>query len=355
VQVLNPSNRFLVGLSCVVLFFAAALVCKGGDRDSNEEELARLDLESTVLITGKLEGRDQRASGIIIGKNEDRLYIVTASHCVRHGQREITELKVTFRSLPGEPVGGFLLPVIKHELDFALIAVDRVREQQIREDSKGAVPCGERDKLQSGEPVYSIGLLNSWPEAGAQPERLSRLSDYEIHFTSSLVRKGYSGGALFNSSRHLIGMITEDEGVAEQCVAIAIDTIVAFIDEAGYRANLLGFQSKPNPAPPAREGNIVGTWERRFGDKVIRITFTPDGQWRTDSSEFPSKPSYNYHYLFEPELPLLTLIIIDNGPKDVFREVGRPQWFGADNFTYTVIHSTDKTEVQKIFRFERVR
>jgi len=306
-----------------------------------------------VLITGKIEGNDVRASGIIIGYREDQLYIVTARHSVRRGKATMAKPQVWFRSRPGEYVDAALVEK-DYNLDFALLRVDQVQEQHIREGSKPAILCGDRRKLEPGQIVYSLGLNNEWPSRSASPETVSTVIDYEIYFNSKPVKEGYSGGALFNSSGELVGMITQDQG-NESCVAISIETIIAFLGQSGYPVNLVYPTPTPNPAPsPQGEGEIVGTWERRLDGKVFRIKFTPDGQWQANSTEFPFKPSYYYGYRFEPERQLLSVFIEDNGPTNVFMEKGRTQWSGADHFTYTVIDSSDEQNIHKVVEFERI-
>src|SRR6478609_1405624 len=61
-----------------------------------------------VMIRCTLDGKESIGAGIIFGAANDRLYVVTASHVVRHGADEATDIRVELRSLPGEPMRATL-------------------------------------------------------------------------------------------------------------------------------------------------------------------------------------------------------------------------------------------------------
>ena len=92
------TSRRLRALSSALLaatFAAAPLASQG---ESGEAE------QLVVMIRCTLDGKESIGAGIIFGAANDRLYVVTASHVVRHGAEEATDIRVELRSLPGEPM-----------------------------------------------------------------------------------------------------------------------------------------------------------------------------------------------------------------------------------------------------------
>ena len=99
-------------------FMAAPLAAQG---ESGEAE------QLVVMIRCTLDGKESSGAGIIFGAANDRLYVVTASHVVRHGADEATDIRVELRSLPGEPVRATLTTAFDAKLDLAVLSIGGVK------------------------------------------------------------------------------------------------------------------------------------------------------------------------------------------------------------------------------------
>ena len=86
-------------MSLAVLSFSAI----GQSQLNNEIEIAK---NLVVMIQGTLQEEPTFGAGIVVGEQNNRLYIVTANHVVRRGEEEISDLKIEFYALPGESFGA---------------------------------------------------------------------------------------------------------------------------------------------------------------------------------------------------------------------------------------------------------
>src|SRR4029453_14585648 len=77
--------RAMAGALLAVTVAAAPLASQG---EPGEVE------QLVVMIRCTLAGKESIGAGIIFGAANDRLYVVTASHVVRHGADEATDIRV---------------------------------------------------------------------------------------------------------------------------------------------------------------------------------------------------------------------------------------------------------------------
>jgi S1-C subfamily serine protease len=197
----------------------------------------------------------QLGAGIIIGTDAGGLLIVTAKHVVRTraGSTPARAIWVCFASQESGRAATLaeLDTVARKGFDLAVLRVSGDAPGVARFvpeswDREGVVAAVGRD-----DPVNPVGCPNDrcW-QTPTPADRVSFAGKFEIEFQSAFVDQGSSGGALFNRSWEVIGMLVSDEPPHGR--AIRIDQIVAQLDSlkiprqlrtptfprAGYRASL---------------------------------------------------------------------------------------------------------------------
>jgi len=169
-------------------------------------------------------------AGIIVGTDARGLVIVTAGHVVRKraGGTPARAIWVCFASQGSlrPPTLAVLDTVTRRGLDLAVLRVignprDLARWIPQSWDRRGLVDAVGRD-----DAVNPVGCPNDrcW-ETPTPADRVSFAGKFEIEFQSAFVDEGSSGGALFNRSWEVIGMLVSEEPPHGR--AIRIDQIVA--------------------------------------------------------------------------------------------------------------------------------
>ncbi len=147
-------------------------------------------------------------SGIIIGKNDSELLIVTNNHVVE-GAETLTVSFANETSVEASIKGT------DSSKDLAVVAVPL---DSIDDDTMNAISIitlGDSDKLQVGEPVIAIGNALGYGESVTTGivSALDRNLDMEgfdskLIQTDAAINPGNSGGALLNANGELIGINT---------------------------------------------------------------------------------------------------------------------------------------------------
>ena len=147
-------------------------------------------------------------SGIIIGKNDSELLIVTNNHVVE-GAETLTVSFANETSVEASIKGT------DSSKDLAVVAVPL---DSIDDDTMNAISIitlGDSDKLQVGEPVIAIGNALGYGQSVTTGivSALDRNLDMEgfdskLIQTDAAINPGHSGGALLNANGELIGINT---------------------------------------------------------------------------------------------------------------------------------------------------
>ena len=195
----SPLRRALTmaGALLATTLAAAPLASQG---ESGETE------QLVVMIRCNLDGRESIGAGIIFGAANDRLYVVTASHVVRRGADEATDIRVELRSLPGEPVRATLTTAFDAKLDLAVLTIPGVKAAGIDVASIPFDRLGSPSSLSRGDGVFALGYPQGRPwGTNVAPAPISSTSDSLLTFETTLVSPGHSGGALLNQRREIVG------------------------------------------------------------------------------------------------------------------------------------------------------
>ncbi len=166
------------------------------------------------------------------------------------------------------------------ELSFRIVGLDRLSDLAVlRADGDGLSPAtlGEAERLRVGQLVVAIGNPNGFAgsvTAGvvsalgrSLPARAGRTFRYidNVIQTDAALNPGNSGGALVDSSGHVVGVNTAVAGVGLG-LAVPINTatrqiIGALMRHGRVRRAYLGIAGGPRPLPPharSRVGRIGG-------------------------------------------------------------------------------------------------
>ena len=188
---------------------------------------------------GKTQTRESesRGTGIIIGKNESELLIVTNNHVVE----DSTTLTVCF--VDNEACEA-VIKGLDPDNDLAVIAV---KLSDIKDETAAAIKIavlGDSDSLKVGQQVVAIGNALGYGQSvttgivSALGRKIDT-ADAEMIQTDAAINHGNSGGALLNMNGEVIGInsakfsSTEVEGMG---YAISITDALPIIEELMNRA-----------------------------------------------------------------------------------------------------------------------
>lgn len=186
---------------------------------SDVTEIVKEAMPSVVSITNmsvqevqsffggtQLQESQSSGSGIIIGKNNTELLIVTNNHVVENS----TSLTVSF--IDNESVEG-VVKGTDASRDVAVVAVplNRIKSNTLEKISIAAI--GDSSKLNVGEPAIAIGNALGYGQSvttgivSATERELEGFKGKLIQ-TDAAINPGNSGGALLNANGEVIGINT---------------------------------------------------------------------------------------------------------------------------------------------------
>ena len=204
-------------------------------------------MPSIVSITGKFEttsqswfGKTQSSesegvgSGIIIGKKDGKILIVTNNHVVADAK----SLSVGF--VDGKSASATIRGT-DSDADLAVVEVDTKNMKSSTLKKIAVITLGDSSKLQTGERAIAIGNALGYGQSvtGGYISALNRqvqLTDKTMTLiqTDAAINPGNSGGALLNSKGELIGINTvkySSEDVEGMGYAIPINTAKPIINK----------------------------------------------------------------------------------------------------------------------------
>jgi hypothetical protein len=214
----------------VVSFAAGSLWAQGS---TNPAPSAARDL--VVKVNSWFDdGRElEVGSGVIVGADRDRIYIVTARHVIRRGQ-EAAVSYVSMAKFPDDSVLAVASDSSRRGIDIAVLVIPRT-------SSKADLPRFDRlgvpRRLKFGDLVSPMGCPQG--ECWGVPvpaDHVVGLDRQGIFFQSGFVKGGSSGGALFNLHWEIVGIVTEDQ--PPRANAVSIDQALDLVRVWGYPVQL---------------------------------------------------------------------------------------------------------------------
>lgn len=188
--------------------------------------LSIYEVNSFFYGTQKYES-ESNGSGVIIGKNDKELLIITNNHVIE-GNKSLT---VKFAN---DKTATAIVKGADSKVDIAVVAVKlNDIEAETFKDIKVA-QIGDSDKLVVGEPVIAIGNALGYGQSvtsGIVSAVDRKISGFETTLiqTDAAINPGNSGGALLNIKGELIGINTakmSDETVEGMGYAIPITEVL---------------------------------------------------------------------------------------------------------------------------------
>ena len=202
-------------------------------------------MPSIVSITGKFETTSQSwfgqtqssesegvGSGIIIGKKDGKILIVTNNHVVADAK----SLSVGF--VDGKSASATIRGT-DSDADLAVVEVDTKNMKSSTLKKIAVITLGDSSKLQTGERAIAIGNALGYGQSvtsgivSATGRELDGIDEKLIQ-TDAAINPGNSGGALLNSKGELIGINTvkySSEDVEGMGYAIPINTAKPIINK----------------------------------------------------------------------------------------------------------------------------
>lgn len=180
-------------------------------------------------------------SGVIIGKSEDELLIVTNAHVVD----QVNDLKVSF--VDGTTADA-MVKGSKANKDIAVISVKLADLTEETRSSIAIIEIGDSDQLAVGQPIIAIGnalgegqsVTVGWVSSLKNTITIDGTVYEDLVRISAAINPGNSGGALLNPQGQLIGINsaksteTNVEGIG---YAIPISSVREIINDLMNRVN----------------------------------------------------------------------------------------------------------------------
>lgn len=205
--------------------------------ESEALSAAEASRKLVVQIRGMQDEGLVDGTGIIFGYRGDRLYIMTAKHIALSGTDKLKNPRVRFRSLPGENLPAEITEHFNSDLDLAVLVVRQIQPANLGLEKTAWNRLGPPRLLKEGDSVYAIGLPEEQSGGRIAADVFAKAVGFQLTFESRSVRRGYSGGGLFDANWRLVGMIRAD--APPNTTAVGIDQIIAQLQEWGYPVNLV--------------------------------------------------------------------------------------------------------------------
>ncbi len=242
--------------------FSAAAQEPGRDAESisNVPEVAR---PLVVALLSYQPGRSlpQIGAGVVIGEDATRVYVATALHVVEGADRILARFEAARTdTIQAEVVAR---PEEGNALDLAVIALPRSASIDAYRASLDRL--GDPGRIDQEAPVSPIGCPDEVCWTGPTPaDRVLTATPVEILFQSDFVKRGSSGGALFDRWWEVVGIVTQSD--PPRARAIPMDYVVEQartwgvpvslrrprIPRAGYRTGISVTGLYPTASPGDR-------------------------------------------------------------------------------------------------------
>jgi alpha-tubulin suppressor-like RCC1 family protein len=224
-----------VGLTatCILLVLSPGAVARPQALDPLREDIKSL----IVRIEAKFADRVSFGAGIVVGAENDQVYVITANHVVRDGDRPGQDVLVEFRSLRGKPLPATLASHFDVGHDLAVLIVPNAKAHGIDVSAFPFDRVGDPSVLTRGDPVSLAGHPNDvrW-SLSVTPDGFVETEEDWLRFESKSLFPGHSGGALLNFRLEIVGLLRSDKQPYGEALSIA--KILTILKEWGYPVKL---------------------------------------------------------------------------------------------------------------------
>ena len=224
-----------VGLvtTCILVVLYPREVAHPQAPDPLREDIKRL----IVRIDAKLENKETYGTGIVVGTENDQVYIITANHVVRDGARPGQDVRVTLRSLREKPLPAKLASHFDVGHDLAVLSVPNAKAHGIEMNAFPFDRVGDPAALMRGDPVFLAGHPKGMPwSLTVTPDGFVETEEDWLRFESKSLFSGHSGGALLNFRFEIVGLLKHEQQPHGEALSIA--KILTMLKEWGYPVKL---------------------------------------------------------------------------------------------------------------------
>ena len=219
--------------ACILLALSPGTMAHPQAPDPLREDIKSL----LVRIETKFSDRVSFGAGIVAGAENGQIYIVTANHVVRDGDRPGQDLLVEFHSLRGKPLPARLATHYDVGRDLAVLVVPEAKAHGIDVNAFPFDRVGDPTALTRGDPVFLAGHPNDvrW-SLSVTPDGFVETEEDWLRFESKSLFPGHSGGALLNRRLEIVGLLRSDKQPYGEALSIA--KILAIFKQWGYPLKL---------------------------------------------------------------------------------------------------------------------
>ncbi len=211
-------------VSFIVTSCAFPLLCPYASAQPTEGVEFEATKNLVVMIEGKLGEAPTQGAGIVFANQGGFVYIATAYHVVRPGEKKATALKVQFRQMPAALFAAVHHPQASPAHDLAVIRVKAPEGLQFRLDR-----LADMASLKKGDKVYAVGFPGGTDHWGVtyNPGFVRIVDALTLKVEAPPIVIGYSGGALIDQRSMLAGMLQTTDGV--MAMALRMDRALEVI------------------------------------------------------------------------------------------------------------------------------
>ncbi len=245
-----------------------------------------------VMIEGRLGDNPTQGAGIVFAVQGDLVYIATAYHVVRPGEKRATDRKVRFWQKQTETFSADHYDDARSEHDLAVIRVrapglkfqlDRLTETDLASFKKG-------------HKVWAIGYRSGIDRWGVtyMPGTITDVQTMRLSVQSLYIEEGYSGGALIDERMRLAGRVLNTGSV--RAGALRIDRLVEILRLEVKVPVKLGRPSLISSSPPPKTDPVRTPGSSKINPKDgLTYVWIPPGRFMmgcsTDDKECQSDES----------------------------------------------------------------
>lgn len=190
-----------------------------------------------VMIKVKFEEAETFGAGIIFGREENKLFIVTADHVVRKKNQTTQDIRVMLKTHPDVELKALLLDSHDSNQDLAILSIDTLQNTKFDACSLAMTALGDNSHLKRGSTVFPVGYPTAIPWGSPfDPDRVSQIIGDKITIQSRFIAPGHSGGALLNGKGEIVGLILADSPPLG--LAVSIEKVLKVVSDWGYPIQL---------------------------------------------------------------------------------------------------------------------
>ena len=219
------------------LTFLVAMLSQYAPAQSQTPDPLREDIKRLIVrIEASLSSKSEDGAGIVIGADNDQVYIVTANHVVREGDLPAKDIRVQFRGHT-EKLPAQLATHYSIDHDLAVLTVADAKTHGIDGNAFPFDRLGDPTILRQGDPVFLAGHPQGvlW-SLTVSPDAFIEADGDSLRFESKALFRGHSGGALLNFRMEIIGLLRKDEQPNGD--ALSMVNVLSMLKEWGYPVKL---------------------------------------------------------------------------------------------------------------------